>query len=73
MTDKARATIERIVAERGIPLSAMSHAIGRNSAYLQQFLRRGTPKTLPEDERLALAMFLVIDERELGAREPYRP
>ena len=54
-------------------MASLSAKIGRNPAYLQQYVGRGTPKRLPEEERLHLAMALEIDERELGARDPWRP
>jgi len=68
-----RKKVERLAAERGQSLAELSRLIGRNDAYLQQFIRRGTPERLPEDARLALAMHFKIDERELGAREPWAP
>ena len=34
-----------------VTLKQASRAIGRNDAYLQQFLYRGTPRRLPEDAR----------------------
>lgn len=67
------ARIEQRAAERGETLESLSRLIGRNRAYLQQFIRRGTPRRLPEEERLRLAMVLNIDERELGARDPWAP
>lgn len=68
-----RSTITRVAAERGETLRSLSIAIGCNEAYLQQFIRRGTPVRLPEDERLKLAQLLRIDERQLGARDPWSP
>jgi hypothetical protein len=40
--------------------------IGRNDAYLQQFLHRGTPRCLPEDVRHQLAAFIDIDQPRLA-------
>ena len=54
-------------------LASLSRMIGRNPAYLQQFISRGTPRRLDEDDRLVLAKFFDIDERELGARDPWVP
>ena len=68
-----RAKVERLAQDRGFDLSTLSRLIGRNPAYMQQFVRRGTPRRLPEEERLRLAMALDIDERELGARDPWSP
>ena len=65
--------VAQLAAERGRSLSDLSRQIGRNVAYLQQFIHRGTPRRLPEDERRHLAMILNVDERELGARDPWRP
>ncbi len=71
--NEVRATIQRVAAERGESLLSLSVALGKNEAYLQQFIKRGTPKRLPEEERLKLAQLLWIDERLLGAREPWSP
>lgn len=67
------ATIDHHIARKGATYAAVSRMIGKNEAYLQQFAKRGTPERLPEDVRLLLARFFNIDERELGAREPWVP
>jgi transcriptional regulator with XRE-family HTH domain len=72
-TEQVRVTLERLAAERGDSLADLSRMIGRNAAYVQQFIRRGTPARLSEDDRLKLAQYFGIDERELGAREPWMP
>lgn len=69
----ARANLARLAKDRGESLAALSRMLGRNPAYLQQYIERGSPKVLPEDLRLMLAMHLRVDERVLGAREPWRP
>ena len=48
-----------------ITLKQASRAIGRNDAYLQQFLQRGTPRHLPELVRHRLAAYLGLDQRQL--------
>lgn len=68
-----RYRVESYAAAKGETLANLSRLIGRNEAYLQQFIRRGTPRRLPEEERLRLAMALDIDERQLGARDPWSP
>jgi transcriptional regulator with XRE-family HTH domain len=73
MTDSIRTTLRRRADERGISLSSLSRTIGRNAAYVQQFVERGTPRRLDDLDRLHIAMALNIDERELGARDPWRP
>jgi hypothetical protein len=58
-----RALIAALAAsDPPITLKQASRAIGRNNAYLQQFLHRGTPRRLPEDVRHRLAAFLDIDQ-----------
>jgi transcriptional regulator with XRE-family HTH domain len=63
--DAVRRRIQALVKREGLTLAEVSRSIGRNHAYLQQFMRRGTPKTLPEDVRHALADFFDVDEAEL--------
>lgn len=72
MKDPARRTLTRLRA-KGLSLNRTSVAIGRNPAFLQQFLERGSPRRLGELDRLHLAMHLGIDERRLGARDPWTP
>ena len=52
-------------------LSELSRLLGRNVAYLQQFVRRGTPRRLDERDRATLAQFFGVEEALLGgvARE----
>jgi len=40
--------------------------LGRNPAYIQQFVRRGVPKKLKEEERKKLARFFGVAESVLG-------
>jgi hypothetical protein len=63
----ARARLVELARGRGVSLSALSGMIGRNAAYLQQFVRKGSPRKLEENDRRALAMFFGVDEAELGA------
>src|SRR5689334_15101577 len=41
-----RLTLERLCAERGEDFAGLSRMLGRNPAYIQQFVRRGVPKRL---------------------------
>lgn len=68
-----RRQLEQRGSQRGKSLTELSMLVGRNPAYLRQYLRPGTPRRLPEDERRHLAKCLDIDERELGARDPWTP
>lgn len=64
-----RAALEAAAVRRGISLARLSRMIGRNAAYLQQFVKRGTPVRLADRDRGALAAFLAIDEVELGGTD----
>ena len=71
--EQVRATLARLAADHNESYAGLSRLVGRNPAYIQQFVERGTPKRLPEDVRLTLAKYFQIDERELGARDPWVP
>ena len=62
-----RAVLERLIQERREDYASLSRLIGRNAAYIQQFIRRGTPKRLSEGDRQTLARYFGISEAELGA------
>ncbi|WP_353229242.1 S24 family peptidase [Novosphingobium sp.] len=62
-----RARLVDLARARGVSLSALSAMIGRNAAYLQQFVRKGSPRKLEENDRHTLAMFFGVDESALGA------
>ncbi len=66
MMSDPRAVLERLCAERGEDFAGLSRMLGRNSAYIQQFVRRGVPRRLKEDERRKLARYFSIPERLLG-------
>lgn len=61
-----RSTLTVIAEQRGESLAALSRLIGRNAAYLQQFVQRGSPRMLAERDRHVLAGYLGIDEGLLG-------
>lgn len=66
MEEEPRAALERLILESGEGFAGLSKLIGRNPAYIQQFIKRGTPKKLPETERGILARFFGVDETLLG-------
>ena len=49
--DDPRLILERLCEERGEDFAGLSRMLGRNAAYIQQFVRRGVPRRLGEDER----------------------
>ena len=66
MWSEPRLVIERLCAERGEDFAGLSRMLGRNPAYIQQFVRRGVPKRLKEAERRKLARYFAISEALLG-------
>ena len=68
LTDPRMHLLE-LASRRGISLAQLSALIGRNSSYLQQFVRKGSPRKLEETDRRTLARFFGIDESQLGAPE----
>ena len=55
--------------EHGTSLAALSALLGRNSSYLQQFVRKGSPRKLEEGDRKTLARYFGVAESELGGSE----
>ena len=64
-----RTKLLELASKHGASLSGLSELIGRNSTYLQQFIRKGSPRKLEENDRRTLAQFFGIDEGELRAAE----
>lgn len=71
VTTDPRQRLLQLATERGTSLSALSDLIGRNGTYLQQFIRKGSPRKLEETDRRTLARFFGVDESELGAPEEF--
>lgn len=61
-----RAALERLIEDRGEDYSCLSRLIGRNSAYVQQYIKRGTPRQLAERDRRLLAGYFDVSEEMLG-------
>ncbi len=66
MLSDPRIVLERLCAERGEDFAGLSRMLGRNAAYIQQYVRRGVPKRLKEEERRKLARYFAVSETMLG-------
>lgn len=69
MTDFApdpRTALDRLLTERGVDYARISQVIGRNPAYIQQYIKRGSPRRLAEDDRARIAAYLGVPEAMLG-------
>lgn len=62
----ARAELARLIVERREDYAGLSRLLGRNAAYIQQFIKRGVPRRLAEEDRRKLARYFGVDETLLG-------
>jgi repressor LexA len=58
--------LQALAAARGDSLAALSRMLGRNANYLQQWIRKGSPRALTERDRRALADYFGVEEAALG-------
>lgn len=61
-----RAQLEKLIREHGEDYAGLSRLLGRNPAYVQQYMKRGTPRRLAEEDRRLLARYFGVDEAVLG-------
>ena len=66
MLSDPRHVLEQLCLERGEDFAGLSRMLGRNPAYIQQYVRRGVPKRLKEEDRRKLARYFSISEAKLG-------
>lgn len=67
--DDSRAALDRLLRDRGVDYAALSARIGRNPAYIQQYIKRGSPRRLADRDRARIAAFLGVSEAMLGGPE----
>ncbi len=65
--EAVRQRLDSLIRTSGVGYAALSRKIGRNAAYLQQFIRRGVPRRLAEADRHILACHFGVSEHLLGA------
>jgi phage repressor protein C with HTH and peptisase S24 domain len=65
-----RAALDALIRERGEDYAGLSRLIGRNPAYIQQFIKRGTPRRLAEEDRSTLARYFGVAEDVFGGPPP---
>ena len=61
-----RRTLDELIRTSGDDYASLSRLLGRNPAYIQQFIKRGVPRRLSEEDRRRLAAHFRIPERNLG-------
>lgn len=69
---RVRANLQQLIVQHRADYAALSRLLGRNSAYIQQFIKRGSPRRLSENDRHILCEYFGVDERVLGG-PPSRP
>jgi len=62
----SRRELDRLIANSGASYAALSRMLGRNAAYIQQYIKRGSPDRLEERDRRLLADYFGVDESLLG-------
>lgn len=65
MIDAVRKLIMERLEALNLTMAEASVRIGKNAAYVQQFLKRGIPRELGETERARLAAILGVNEADL--------
>lgn len=66
MPNDPRNRLEELCRVRGVDFATLSRLCGKNASYIQQYIRRGSPKRLGERERGLIADYFDIDQTELG-------
>ena len=69
--DKPRRLLMQLVSDApsDVTLASLSEGLGRNRAYLQQYVHRGSPRELKEGDRIALGKALGVTPRALKTGE----
>jgi len=66
--DKIRSALKRLIDDRGVDMASVSKAIGKNHAYIQQYLTRGVPAELGYKTALALSDYFGCGLEIFGIR-----
>ena len=64
-----RQALDDLIREREETYAAVSRLLGRNSAYIQQYIKRGTPARLDQSDIAQLALHFDVSGKLLGGKE----
>lgn len=64
-----RQALDDLIREREETYAAVSRLLGRNSAYIQQYIKRGTPARLDQSDIAQLALHFDVPAKQLGGKE----
>lgn len=59
---QARALLDQLIALQGMSYAQLSAMLGRNPAYVQQYIKRGSPRSLSRGEEHLLALHFEVPE-----------
>jgi len=68
-----RQALKRLIDEGREDYAGLSRLIGRNPAYIQQFIKRGSPRRLADGDVEKLARYFGVSAGELGGSGPASP
>jgi phage repressor protein C with HTH and peptisase S24 domain len=66
--NQARGRLQQLARDKGSSLAELSRLLGRNPAYLQQYVSRGSPRHLDEPDMRRIAEYLGIPTRLIETR-----
>ncbi|MEN3973364.1 S24 family peptidase [Sphingomicrobium sp. XHP0235] len=61
-----RERLQELCRAHRVDFATLSKLVGKNPAYIQQYIRRGTPRELAERDRRLIAHYFNVSEEELG-------
>ena len=64
--DDPRTALDELIRKNHDDYSGISRLLGRNAAYIQQYIKRGSPRSLDERDRAVHARYFGVDEVMLG-------
>jgi phage repressor protein C with HTH and peptisase S24 domain len=71
--DDIRTHLEVMIKDRNEDFAGLSKLLGRNSAYIQQYIKRGVPRVLSEADRRKLARYFGVGDEEFGLEPSAQP
>lgn len=67
--DEPRIALAELIKQHKVNYASVSRLLGRNAAYIQQYIRRGSPRQLDDRDRDVLARFFGVDPAVLGTAD----
>lgn len=64
--ENVREELDRLIQKHRYGYASISRLLGRNPSYIQQFIKRGSPRKLEDVDRKKLASFFGVDEQVFG-------